>query len=114
ARALHQGSPRAHRPFVPVNCASIPETLLENELFGHMKGSYTGANANQRGLFEEAHTGTIFLDEIGDIPLSIQAKLLRVLQERTFKKIGGNKEVSVDVRVVTATNKDLREAVAQG
>ena len=114
ARAIHLASPRCDRPFVAVNCATIPETLLENELFGHVKGAYTGANSNQRGLFEEAHTGTIFLDEIGDVPASIQAKLLRVLQEKEFKKVGGTRDIRVDVRVVTATNKELREAVAAG
>lgn len=114
ARALHMLSPRRDRPFVAINCATIPETLLENELFGHVRGAYTGATNTHKGLFEEAHTGTIFLDEIGDISPSIQAKLLRVLQEQEFKKVGGTKDVRVDVRVVTATNKDLREAVAAG
>jgi len=114
ARALHRLSPRVNRPFVAVNCASIPETLLENELFGHVRGAYTGANSTEKGLFEEAHTGTIFLDEIGDIPGSLQAKLLRVLQESEFKKVGGTRDIRVDVRLITATNQDLREAVAAG
>jgi two-component system response regulator GlrR len=114
ARALHQASARRERPFVAVNCAAIPESLLENELFGHVKGAFTGASAHHRGLFEEAHGGTIFLDEIGDIPASLQAKLLRVLQEQEFKKVGGTRDVRVDVRLITATNKDLQEAVSAG
>ncbi|MFC2172719.1 sigma-54-dependent transcriptional regulator [Acidobacteriota bacterium] len=114
ARAIHYGSPRRDRPFVAVNCASIPETLLENELFGHVKGSYTGANATQKGLFEESDTGTIFLDEIGDISQPMQAKLLRVLQDHEFKKIGGTRPIRVNVRVVSATNQNLRAMVDKG
>jgi two-component system response regulator PilR (NtrC family) len=101
-------------PFVAVNCSAVPETLLESELFGHMKGSFTGAIANKAGLFEVADGGTIFLDEIGDTTPTIQVKLLRVIQEREFRRVGGNHDVKVDVRVVAATNKDLEKAVADG
>ena len=97
-----------------INCAALPETLLESELFGHEKGSFTGAVRTSKGLFVQAHEGTIFLDEIGDMPLSIQAKLLRVLQERQFTPVGGDRPVAVDVRVIVATNKDLDKLVAQG
>ena len=114
ARALHLASARKEKPFVAINCAALPETLLESELFGHEKGSFTGAVRTSKGLFAQAHEGTIFLDEIGDMPLSIQSKFLRVLQERQFTPVGGEGSVSVDVRVIVATNKDLNQQVAQG
>jgi two-component system response regulator PilR (NtrC family) len=101
-------------PFVAVNCSAVPETLLESELFGHMKGSFTGAVANKAGLFEIANGGTIFLDEIGDTTPAIQVKLLRVIQEREFRRVGGTQDMKVDVRVVAATNRDLEKAVADG
>lgn len=114
AHALHRHSPRAERRFVPVNVSAIPEGLLESELFGHVKGSFTGATANRRGLFEEAHQGTLFLDEIGDLSLPLQAKLLRAIQEQRIKPVGGNEEVSVDVRLVGATHQDLDRLVRAG
>ncbi|MCP9449946.1 MAG: sigma-54 dependent transcriptional regulator [Nitrospira sp.] len=114
ARAIHYNSARSAMPFVAVNCGAVPETLLESELFGHMKGSFTGAVSNKVGLFEVADGGTIFLDEIGDTPPSIQVKLLRVIQEREFRRVGGHQDVKVDVRIVAATNKDLEKAVADG
>lgn len=114
ARAIHYNSARSTAPFVAVNCSAVPETLLESELFGHMKGSFTGAISNKAGLFEVANGGTIFLDEIGDTTPTIQVKLLRVIQEREFRRVGGNQDVKVDVRVVAATNKDLEKAVADG
>ena len=113
SRALHQLSPRAKGPFVAINCAAIPEALLENELFGHEKGAFTGAAARKIGKAELAHRGTLFLDEIGDLPLALQAKILRLVQERQFERVGGLQTISVDVRVVAATNRDLREAVAR-
>src|SRR5688500_14273371 len=112
ARALHALSPRAEAPFVAINCAAIPETLLETELFGHEKGAFTGAVARKPGKFEMAHRGTLFLDEIGDLPLALQAKILRALEERRFERVGGTALVTVDVRLVAATNKGLRAAVA--
>jgi two-component system response regulator AtoC len=111
AKTIHRLSDRRDKPFVVVDCGSLPETLLESELFGHMKGSFTGATANKRGLFEEADGGTIFLDEIADTTPTFQAKLLRVLQEGEVKRVGGNQPIKVDVRVVSATNKDLSESV---
>ncbi len=114
ARAVHENSPRRDRPFVTVNCGALPEPLLESELFGHMKGSFTGAIANKEGLFEVAHEGSIFLDEIGDTPLSIQVKLLRVLQEREFRRLGGTKNIRVDIRIIAATHQDLKQAVIEG
>ena len=114
ARAIHLAGGRRDQPFVAVNCAALPETLLESELFGHEKGSFTGAIKSSRGLFVQAQGGTIFLDEIGDMPLSIQAKFLRVLQERQFHPVGADQPVQVDVRVIVATNKDLEEGVRQG
>ncbi len=114
ARAVHALSPRAQGPFVKVNCAALPETLLESELFGHEKGAFTGATQDRKGRFEMADRGTLFLDEIGDITPAFQAKLLRVLQEREFERVGGNKTIRVDVRLVCATNRNLEEAVARG
>ena len=114
ARAIHQLSPRANRPFVAINCAAIPDTLIENELFGHEKGSFTGATARQLGKFELADTGTVFLDEIGELGHGIQAKLLRVLQERRFERIGGAAAIDVDVRIICATNRNLNDDVRQG
>src|SRR3990172_7322228 len=114
ARAIHFNSRRKDKPFVTVNCSALPETLLESELFGHMKGSFTGAVINKEGLFEVAHEGTLFLDEIGETSMAIQVKLLRVLQEKEFRRIGGTKDIKVDVRIIAATNKDLEKAVAQG
>ena len=114
ARAIHFSGGRADGPFVGVSCAALPETLLESELFGHEKGSFTGATERRKGKFEAAEKGTLFLDEIGDISPKVQVDLLRVLQERRFFRVGGNEEVSVDVRVVAATNVDLHEAVRQG
>ncbi|HEX6974855.1 MAG TPA: sigma-54 dependent transcriptional regulator, partial [Vicinamibacterales bacterium] len=105
-------SPRAEAPFVAINCAAIPETLLETELFGHEKGAFTGAVARKPGKFEMAHRGTLFLDEIGDLPMSLQAKILRALEERRFERVGGTALVTVDVRLVAATNRGLRAAVA--
>mgnify|MGYP001478958270 CR=1 FL=1 len=114
AKALHDLSPRRGRPFIPVNCAALPENLLESELFGHEKGAFTGAAERRLGRFELADTGTILLDEIGEIPASTQVKLLRVLETRTFFRVGGSQPIKVDVRVVAATNKALKEAVALG
>ncbi len=114
ARAIHLVSERKDKPFVAINCASLPETLLESELFGHEKGSFTGAIQSTKGLFTQANEGTILLDEIGDMPLSIQAKLLRALQERQFYPIGSKKPVEVNVRVIVATNKDLKDEVKKG
>jgi len=114
ARAIHTLSPRKDQPFVAINCAAIPETLLESELFGFEKGAFTGAVKQTQGKIEVADSGTLFLDEIGDMPLSLQSKLLRFLQERTLERIGGRSEISVDVRVVCATNKNLQEAMASG
>jgi DNA-binding NtrC family response regulator len=114
ARAIHQHSPRKDRPFVKINCTAIPENLMESELFGYEKGAFTGANTSKPGKFEQADTGTVFLDEIGDVPGSVQVKLLRVLQEREFERLGSNKTQHTDVRVIAATNVDLRAALEQG
>ncbi|RKY90158.1 hypothetical protein DRQ15_08055, partial [candidate division KSB1 bacterium] len=114
ARAIHFNGPRRDHPFVVVNCAAIPESLLESELFGHEKGSFTGAIAKRIGKFVQAHTGTIFLDEIGELSKPTQAKILRVLQEKRFERIGGTQSVEVDVRVISATNKNLEEEVRRG
>jgi two-component system response regulator PilR (NtrC family) len=114
ARAVHSCSTRASEPFVSINCGAFPETLLESELFGYVKGAFTGASQNKRGLFEVASGGTIFLDEIGEMSLAMQVKLLRVLQERTIRPVGGTQETPVDVRVIAATNRDLREMIANG
>jgi DNA-binding NtrC family response regulator len=113
ARALHALSPRAEGPFVAINCAAIPETLLETELFGHEKGAFTGAAARKLGRFEVAHRGTLFLDEIGDLPLALQAKILRALEEKRFERVGGTQSLHVDVRVVAATNRNLKQRVAE-
>ncbi len=114
ARAIHQLSKRSSRPFVAINCAAIPDNLLESELFGHEKGAFTGASQRTLGKIEVANRGTLFLDEIGDLPLSLQAKLFRFLQERVIERIGGREEIAVDVRVVSATNKDVEGAVTAG
>jgi two-component system response regulator GlrR len=114
AKALHLASDRKDKPFIAINCAAIPESLLESELFGHEKGAFTGAVRSTKGLFTQAHEGTLFLDEIGDMPLSIQVKLLRALEERQFYPVGSEKPVAVDVRVVVATKKDLVEEVKKG
>jgi two-component system response regulator AtoC len=114
ARALHAASPRARAPFVAVNCGAIPENLLESELFGHVRGAFTDASADRRGLFEEAHGGTLLLDEITDLPLHLQVKLLRVLQEGEIRKVGGNRAQAVDVRVVAASAVPVRARVAEG
>jgi transcriptional regulator with GAF, ATPase, and Fis domain len=114
ARALHHGSPRREKPFVTLNCAAIPSGLIESELFGHEKGAFTGAVTRTAGYFEQAHEGTIFLDEIGDLPLELQMKLLRVLQDRIIQRIGGLKKIAVDVRIIAATHRDLRAMVSAG
>ncbi len=114
ARAIHDLSPRRHKPFIAVNCAALPETLLESELFGHEKGAFTGAAERRLGRFELADGGAIFLDEVGEIPSSTQVKLLRVLEDRTFFRVGGTQPIKVDVRVIAATNRSLRDAVARG
>jgi Nif-specific regulatory protein len=114
AQAIHYNSERAERPFVKVHCAALPETVIESELFGHVKGSFTGAIADRKGRFELAHGGTLFLDEIGEVSPTVQIKLLRVLQEREFEKVGGNQTIKVDVRLIAATNKELSEEVASG
>jgi DNA-binding NtrC family response regulator len=114
ARLLHERSSRSGKPFVAVSCAAIPETLLESELFGHEKGAFTGAAAARAGRFEAANGGTLFLDEIGDVPLPMQVKLLRVIQERTVERLGSTKPTKIDVRLVTATHRDLRQAVDEG
>src|ERR1700722_14845957 len=114
ARAIHFHSPRKDRPFVKINCTALPENLMESELFGYEKGAFTGANISKPGKFELADTGTVMLDEIGDVPANIQVKLLRVLQEREFERLGSNKTLHIDVRVIAATNRDLRVALEEG
>ena len=114
ARAIHQHSLRKDKPMIKVNCAALPDTLLESELFGHERGAFTGAVKERKGKFEQAHGGTIFLDEIAEMPLAAQAKLLRVLQERTIERLGGNREIRVDVRIIAATNRDLRREAEGG
>ena len=114
AKALHETGDRASHPFVKVNCAALSENILESELFGHVKGAYTGAESDRIGRFEAAHKGTIFLDEIGDIPLSVQVKLLRVLEEKMIQRVGANKSIHIDVRIVTATNKNLEKLIEEG
>ncbi len=114
ARAIHRASPRAERPFIAVNCGAIPEGLLESELFGHKKGSFTGAVADRRGLFQAAQGGTLFLDEVGDMPLSLQVKLLRALEERKIRQVGSHESYDIDVRVVSATHRKLEERISSG
>jgi two-component system response regulator PilR (NtrC family) len=114
AKAIHRESPRNDKPFVTVNCGSVPETLMESELFGHKKGSFTGATATRNGLFEAAHEGTLFLDEIAELSPPVQVKLLRAVQEKTFKMVGGSDEIRVDVRIISATNRDLERDVMDG
>ncbi len=114
ARTIHANGPRAGRPFIPIDCGSLTETLLESELFGHEKGAFTGAHATKLGLFEVGEGGTIFLDEVGGMSLTLQARLLRVLQERQVRRVGGTKFINVDVRVISASNRDLKEAVRNG
>jgi len=114
ARAIHNHSPRREEPFVTMNCGGVPEQLLESELFGYTKGSFTGAISDKIGLFQAAHGGTIFMDEIGDLPLPLQVKLLRIVQEKSFKPVGGTQEVRVDVRIISATNIDIEEMVING
>jgi formate hydrogenlyase transcriptional activator len=114
ARAIHNLSPRAHAPLITVNCAAIPSTLIQSELFGHERGAFTGATERRKGRFEQAQGGTLFLDEIGDLPLEVQVTLLRVLQEREFERLGGEESIRVDVRLITATNRDLAEEVRAG
>ena len=114
AKAIHVNSPREPYPFITVNCAALADNLLESELFGHEKGAFTGAASMRKGRFELADRGTIFLDEIGEIPLALQSKLLRVLQERTLERVGGTRTMTIDVRIISATNKDLKEEVQQG
>jgi two-component system, NtrC family, response regulator AtoC len=114
AKAIHTNSDRVDKPFIPINCGAIPETLLESELFGHVKGSFTGAVEDKPGLFEEATTGTLFLDEIGELPLQLQVKLLRALQEEEIRRVGGNKVIKIDVRIIAATVKDLEIEVKNG
>ncbi|WP_131783281.1 sigma-54 dependent transcriptional regulator [Legionella gresilensis] len=114
ARNIHALSARANKPFVPINCGAIPAELLESELFGHEKGAFTGAITSRQGRFELAHGGTLFLDEIGDMPLAMQVKLLRVLQERCFERVGSNKSIAVDVRIIAATHRNLEQAIKEG
>ena len=114
ARAIHAASPRSGQLFVPVNCGALPEGLFESELFGHVRGSFTGAVSDKQGLMREAHGGTLFLDEVGELTPAIQVKLLRALQEKKIRPVGGNREFDVDVRVIAATNKDLKKQVDEG
>jgi len=114
ARAIQQNSLRAGKPFVTVNCAALPENLVESELFGHQKGSFTGATSDKPGLFEVADGGTLFIDEIGELPLALQPKLLRVLEDGSMRRVGSHKERNVDVRIIAATNRELGEAVTEG
>jgi len=114
AEAIHRRSPRREGPFVVINCGAIPENLLESELFGHEKGAFTGAHIRRKGRFEAAHEGTLFLDEIGDLPLNLQVKLLRFLQEQQIERIGGREQIFIDSRIVAATNRDLKQAMNEG
>jgi len=114
AQTIHALSPRGQMPYVPINCAAIPETLLESEIFGHEKGAFTGAAQRKPGRFEIAHRGTLFLDEIGEMPVALQVKLLRALQEKIVTKVGETKPETVDIRVVAATNKNLEEEIRKG
>src|SRR4051812_24533128 len=113
ARAVHESSPRASKPLIVVNCGAIPSELLEAELFGHVKGAFTGATQNRQGRFELAHGGTLFLDEVGELPLHLQVKLLRVLQTRQFEPVGSSRTIEVDVRIIAATNRDLEDAISK-
>ncbi|MDR3608033.1 MAG: sigma 54-interacting transcriptional regulator [Oligoflexia bacterium] len=114
ARLIHDSGPLKGKAFVPVNCGAIPENLIESEMFGHKRGSFTGAVADKPGLFEAANGGTLFLDEVGELPLALQVKLLRAIQERIFRRVGGTEDIRVDVRIIAATNRDLEAAVAKG
>ncbi len=114
ARAIHDNSERADQPFIPVNCGGIPETLVESEFFGHKKGAFTGASQDKMGLLEAAHGGTIFLDEVGELSMTMQVKLLRAVQERSFRAVGGTRDISVDIRIISATNKQLEDEVIEG
>ena len=114
AKAIHYNSPRSKQPFIKVNCGALPESLLESELFGHEKGAFTGAQMQRQGLFERAHQGTLLLDEIGEMPLNLQVKLLRVLQEQEFERVGGSQTIKIDVCIVAATNRDLSDMIEQG
>ena len=114
ARAIHEGSPRRDKPFMAINCAAIPDTLIESELFGHEKGSFTGANAREIGIFEAANGGTVFLDEIGEMNVAMQAKLLRAIQEKEVRRVGGKVNIALDVRLVSATNKELEQEIKKG
>ena len=114
AKLVHYGGPRANGPFIPINCGAIPKDLVESELFGSEKGAYTGAAQTRAGKFESAHGGTLFLDEVGELSLDNQIKLLRVLEEKSFYRLGGNKNIQVDVRIVAATNRDLLKAIEMG
>jgi two-component system nitrogen regulation response regulator NtrX len=114
AQMIHAASPRSAKPFVAINCAAIPDELIESELFGHEKGAFTSAVNNRRGKFEQANLGTLFLDEIGDMSLKTQAKILRILQEKVFERVGGDESIATDVRIIAATNKDLVEEIKQG
>ncbi|MFW6115272.1 MAG: sigma-54-dependent transcriptional regulator, partial [Thermodesulfobacteriota bacterium] len=114
AHTIHRLSKRKNKPFVEVNCAAIPEDLIESELFGHEKGAFTGATTMKRGKFDQAHEGILFLDEIGDMSLKAQSKVLRILQEQRFERVGGNRNITVDVRVIAATNKNLEEEISRG
>ena len=114
AHILHEKSPRFDKPFVEMNCAAIPQELIESELFGHEKGSFTGAFERKKGKFELADEGTLFLDEVGDMSLSTQSKVLRIIETQEFQRVGGNKNIKVDVRIIAATNKDLREEAKKG
>src|SRR5260370_9435215 len=114
ARAIYQHSPRAKAPFIAINCAAIPENLLESELFGHERGAFKGADQRRIGRFEQANKGTLFLDEIGDLPANTQVKLLRVLQQQTFQRVGGTETITVDVRLIAATHRDLETMIREG
>ena len=114
AKAIHKASPRCAKPFVAINCGAIPEQLLESELFGHMRGSFTGAARDYKGLFQSAEGGTVFLDEIGDMPLPLQVKLLRVLQDKEIRPVGSTQTIAVDVRIISATHRNLEEAIKAG